>query len=282
MDHRLLRVARTILRLIYDKKLWVNTIIEQTSRDRSYVIQVLDDMEKARLLRQGPRAIGKKRPVEITPLGSELASFYEDLDNFIKSFFKTVKYRNEIHVESDDKIVKHDRYENLQSLLSSYEVAFFGDLLRIVHHRSLKILHRNKVNLKTKRNEIIQVILEGIILDAIAFTYGNILNIETNTLTRSGREFNLEDWINSTENELVGFLNPWCIHSIPFFAMEEVKKLSYNFLRLIHPSKNALLEEVHELENMIEEFKTFKTTSGLKHVALHPLLETTREYLKKI
>jgi hypothetical protein len=154
-------------------------------------------------------------------------------------------------------------------------------LIRFVHHRSLKFLHRNKVNLKTKRNGIIQVILEGIILDAIAFTYGNIFNSESNTLKRTGSEFNLEDWINATENQFVGFLNPWSEDTIPFFAMNEVKKLSYNFLKLINPSKNALLKEVRELESMIVECKTYKTENGLKHVALHPLLETTREYLKK-
>jgi hypothetical protein len=299
MSNRLLSVSLKILKLLYAKKLWVNNIIEQTSRDRTYVIRVLESMEKAKLLTQGPRSIGRKRPIELTSLGIELTSFYYDLDNFKKSYLQIRKFRRDIYVEYDHvdilrKIlrsrkwdewdIEHETYDDLQRLFGEYMGSFFDKMLAIVHHRSLKILHRYKIDPQSKKNEIIMILFERLIHEAIDFVYGDVLGSSGSKRIRQGdRETDIEDWIHSREGWLIQSLR---LHSeayrIPFFAMDELSKASTIFIKLIDPDKSTLTEEVQELKNIMDNKSKSKyySAEGLKHASAKTVLETFSECLK--
>jgi hypothetical protein len=293
MFDRLLSVSTTILRLIYGKKLWVNEIIKQTSPDRTYVIQALETMENARLLTQGPRRIGQKRALELTSLGNEIASLYFDLDNYMKCYHEIYKFRRDNFVKYEDrntleKILKSRhwdeddiaRYNELQSSLSVYEMNFFDNMLDVVHLRSLKILTTYKINIQSKRNDIIRILLEAVSHKVIAFVYGNLLVLPgKEKICYGGNEIDIQDWINSTERRLLRSFESWAKYRIPLFAINELRKASLSYLKLVDPEKSTLLEEVHKLQNFLDDRSL--STEGLKHSVANCVLDVFSKYLNK-
>jgi hypothetical protein len=293
MLDRLLSVSTTILRLIYGRKLWVNEIIKQTSPDRTYVIQALETMEKARLLTQGPRSIGRKRSVELTSLGNEIATLYFSLDNYMKGYNEIYKFLQDNFVKYEDRntlknILKSRGwdeydiaiYDELQSSFRNYEWTFFDNMLDVVHLRSLKILTKYKINIQLKRNDIIRILLEAVSHKVIAFVYGNLLvRHGKEKISYGGNEIDIQHWINSTERRLLRSFGCWGHYRIPLFAINELRKASLSYLKLVDPENNTLLEEVHQLQNYLDDRKL--STEGLKRSVANCVLDVFSKYLNK-
>lgn len=77
---------------------------------------------------------------------------------------------------------------------------------------------------------------------------------------------------------MLGGYSNW---SVPFFAMDEVRKISFSFLKLVDPSKEVLQEEAYTLQEMIENDKKHPTAKRLEHVATNCVLEVVNEQIGK-
>jgi DNA-binding PadR family transcriptional regulator len=96
MNRRLVLTCIRILRLLLDGSAGVNRIIEQTSGDRSYVIDVLNKLERGQLLKTIKSHERKDKKIkELTPLGQEVAELIRGIEQIENSYLELIKNMTE-------------------------------------------------------------------------------------------------------------------------------------------------------------------------------------------
>ena len=89
---RLVQTCIKILRLISEKNLSINKIIKQTSSDRTHVLDAIQTLERAKLVKQLKSETHKEmRFLVLNQIGRDLVNFMNSIDGFRKSFQSLTK-----------------------------------------------------------------------------------------------------------------------------------------------------------------------------------------------
>ena len=111
---RLVKTCIHILRLISDKNLNINKIIKQTSSDRTYVIEAIKILERAKLVKRRKSESHKEMEfLVLAEMGSDLVNFMNSIDEFRKSFQSLTKTIDENFNLKEYYVIMRERFRQL-------------------------------------------------------------------------------------------------------------------------------------------------------------------------
>jgi DNA-binding HxlR family transcriptional regulator len=193
-DNRLVDTSKWILSLLLRKSNSVNQIIQQTSSDRSYVLETIKILQRDGLIIEAKDPNHTQKKIKhLTSLGQEAAELINAIDNYNEVYHKlnSVKeeYVNQIRDVTKSKgkegtdLIHINRYVLGISILE-YEIAECIKDLVIIRYASIlnKFGYHNMIKTKTVKTILKQIITEvinrqmQIILDNFGI-YGDVAMI---------------------------------------------------------------------------------------------------------
>lgn len=154
---RLVDTSMTILRLLLHNSINVNSIIKQTSSDRSYVSKVIKTLQKEDIIEETKSPTHKQKKIkQLTRVGRELAETIDSVDQYNEWYNKLRKKRKEIF---DRPYFRH-----------SEDV-----LRRILRNKGWTEEQINSFNNCASGVSLLEYVSAGYIKDALVFKYASIL-----------------------------------------------------------------------------------------------------------
>lgn len=257
--------------------MYVNEIIKQTSKDRTYIIAILEQLEKGWLIEtvQERKQHKQKKFKKLTPLGRELVTIIINVAEFNEYYIRIKKYmdtyyslkkqisiseKNPIMEDSISKIksISEDtNFKNINNLDRQIEILstneskisynteskqFIYDILLLLQQGLIKIL-LNKHLTFIKDFKVNDTAIQIVNLITTEITH----NLLSNIINDLGRRYsNLS--IPKAEYHLFNSEPLDYLHQIKLplpSPTKELMQLINSYIKLLNPEKNSIEKNIH-------------------------------------
>jgi hypothetical protein len=289
--NRLVDYSMRILSILSKGDTNVNQIIKQTSSDRTYVIGVIKNLLREKIIEESNDMTNRKhkqaKPKRLTYLGQELADLIKKVSDYNRSYSDLKRLRVDTF-----NFRKNNSPKVLEGKLrsegwSTQDIEFYNSyaegirllefecslpLNDLLLFRSAGILHQFQTN------NIVKKILNKIIMDAISRHVDSVVY-----------SLNSEGWL-----PIIGDNHVPLIMALPAkisdyhvynnrFTRNHVKGIITALFSLLHPHKSDFRRNVNKLKSDIEDLEVrvrdVKTERESKGSYLSSILENKKEAL---